>query len=126
MKKIVFKIAISCLFKLLLFGQSFQPVWEQLDVNVGPGYFTSVYVLNENIAYVAGDNGKLIKTYDAGDTWETLPSGTDADIMDVWFTDENTGYFGCHYYVYKTTNGGYSWSSLSLPIDGYYEKIQFT
>ena len=51
-----------------------------------------------------------------------------AGYRDLMFLDENIGYVLSDNFIAKTTDGGYSWSTYSIPIDYpvYPMKIQFT
>lgn len=89
--------------------------------------FTSVFALNENIAWVTmtDDNasihrGRVLKTTDGGDTWihQSTAYPNDSEIAHfpafVYFYDENhgfsAGYYGEHYI---TNDGGNLWASVS-------------
>jgi photosystem II stability/assembly factor-like uncharacterized protein len=52
----------------------------------------SVYFVNNNIGYIAGNFGTILKTSDGGNTWTVLSSGITQDLRSIYFTDVNTGY----------------------------------
>ena len=69
------------------------------------------------IGYVGGDNGTLMKTTDAGATWQqvNLPSFFyNTQIRNLNFTDNLTGYIAQGKQVYKTADGGGSWNASVL------------
>ncbi len=77
----------------------------------------SVYAFSDSNAIAVGVNGKIIITSDGGQTWNlqnTIISGT---IRTVHFSDSS---FGClaggdfdnSGFIYKTTDGGTTWSSV--------------
>ena len=84
---------------------------------------------NENILYAGSDDGLLHTTKDGGNTWSTktvdkLPgvpatafvNDIKADLFDVnvaYIALDNHKYGDYAPYLYKTTNGGKSWKSIS-------------
>jgi len=70
--------------------------------------------INTTTGYVIGEKGTLMKTTDAGESWEFIPTGTFADFRKMCFTSENTGYASTlDAHLLKTTDGGYSWQILA-------------
>ncbi len=71
-------------------------------------------LLPGGIGYSAGSNLRVEKTMGGYDNWEGL--FLNADFVDVFFTDEQTGYAADGRYtggpVYKTTDGGNNWFGL--------------
>src|ERR1035438_9811671 len=51
----------------------------------------SVYFINTNTGYVAGDSGTILKTINGGISWSKLSSGTMKHLASVYFTSDNTG-----------------------------------
>ena len=47
--------------------------------------------------------------------WWPVNSGTAVDLTDVYFLTVTTGFTCGGSYVYKTTNGGYNWTSKMMP-----------
>ncbi len=69
------------------------------------------------IGYVSGDNGTLLKTMDAGATWEQVHVPAyfyNSQIRNINFTDNQTGFIAQGKQVYKTVDGGESWSASAL------------
>jgi hypothetical protein len=65
---------------------------------------------------VVGDNGTILKTTDAGDTWDPQSSGYSSYLTSVRFTGFNIGYAtGCDLnttaVILKTYNGGTNWTT---------------
>ncbi|MCE3278201.1 MAG: C-terminal target protein [Bacteroidetes bacterium] len=93
---------------------------------------TGIQMLNSSIGYACGfdfglGNGLFFKTIDGGNTWNSqiisiLPN--QMNFNSVYFTDPMTGYIAGHYVesgtgankavIYKTTDGGLTWSSQDL------------
>lgn len=70
----------------------------------------SMTFINANTGFIAGGNGKILKTSDAGNTWQTVASGTTKNLRKVVFTDSQTGFIAGEKVILKTTNGGTSWT----------------
>lgn len=76
----------------------------------------SVWFVNANLGFAAGDN-VLLKTTNGGASWS--PTGLNG-AEKVVFADAGTGYAGHGNTLYKTTNGGQNWALLTLPeVSGY-------
>jgi hypothetical protein len=67
----------------------------------------SVFFIDANIGYAAGEFGTILNTTDGGITWNFQISGTGLRLNSVFYTNENTGYIvGAGGTILKTTNGG--------------------
>ncbi len=70
----------------------------------------SIKFYNDSIAYCTGDGGFLMKSTDAGLTWESINSNTTLFLDDIFFIDEYNfiaaGYGGT---IIKSLDGGISW-----------------
>ncbi|MFD1553732.1 hypothetical protein DNU06_09935 [Putridiphycobacter roseus] len=86
------------------------------------------YIVSNDIKY-AHYNNFFLKTVDAGQVWDTIQISTNANIIvEVDFIDENFGAVVCTTFVdsvqwiYRTCDGGYSWSSdtVNIPINSNY------
>jgi len=82
--------------------------------------FTAIFFVNDSVGYASnGGGGQIIKTTDAGETWNwSVILGPTGPVYAVYFTDENTGY-AIEYYspdgrIWKTTNGGGNWIQIYL------------
>ncbi|WP_131781690.1 WD40/YVTN/BNR-like repeat-containing protein [Legionella gresilensis] len=71
---------------------------------------------SENIAWLSGNNGTIIRTIDGGVTWSVkgIPGAEKLDFRDIKAFDENIAYvmsvgYGKDSCIYKTTNGGQTW-----------------
>lgn len=75
-----------------------------------------VSAANENVVWIGGAEGTILRTIDGGKTWESRPiPGTDTlQFRDVQAVDANTAYVlsignGTNSRIYKTIDGGKSW-----------------
>ncbi|HMQ79850.1 MAG TPA: YCF48-related protein [Ignavibacteria bacterium] len=67
----------------------------------------AIQFINNNVAYAAITNGKILKSTDSGNTWKMHNTITNSGFYDLYFTDVNTGYIvGSGGKIIKTTNGG--------------------
>jgi len=72
----------------------------------------SLYFIDENCGWAAGDNGIIISTTDGGETWEEKRNGK--TLMAIDFADEKHGWaVGDNGTILKTSDGGKSWISQS-------------
>jgi len=85
------------------------------------GYIVSQYDVSNGLRY-----GKVLKTTDAGETWQITADGNFGRLTSVYFTDVNTGYMlGGYGKIYKTTDGGILWDTLVNNYDSYLNEIVF-
>jgi photosystem II stability/assembly factor-like uncharacterized protein len=82
----------------------------------------SVFALDENIAFVGGDNGIFLSTADGGATWENKTTGITSRIIGIYAfdsdnllilydTDDSTDPT-----ILISNNGGNSWKTIHLPL----------
>ena len=76
--------------------------------------------------WIGGQDGFLIKTTDAGDTWITQNSSTNELISCFSFTDENKGWFtGFNGVLCQTNDAGNSWAQQEILIQDDMRGIDF-
>ena len=91
-----------------------------------------VKIIDATHYYAVGENGTFMKSSDGGNTWiinsqagiidPSFNSGGTMRLYSGWFFDANTGYVTCQSvngdggYIRRTTNGGDSFTSISLGI----------
>jgi hypothetical protein len=102
------------------------PSWTSIGPRV-PTYSVAVAPSNPNAVYVGGA-GNVLKSNDGGTTWQSVPLGGDATTaLAIDRTNSNIVYAGiaftsyCHHSfrrLFKSINGGASWSDSSPPING--------
>ena len=65
-----------------------------------------------NTGWVVGGNGTILKTTDAGESWNPQTSGTSEQFYSATFTNDNTTGWavGVGGTILKTTNGGDDWT----------------
>lgn len=71
---------------------------------------TSIYFINLNVGWAVTSYGKIAKTMNSGANWDLVAEINNAPFRDVAFVNENTGYAAGANVIYKTVNGGYTWT----------------
>ena len=79
---------------------------------------------DENNGIVVGESGIILNTKDGGKTWNFKSSGTTETLYDVSFSDANNGtavgFWTSVGTVYRTTDGGNTWTPQQTSIAGSY------
>jgi photosystem II stability/assembly factor-like uncharacterized protein len=79
----------------------------------------NVVMINSTTAYAVGENGTLIKTTDAGHTWQvqTVPWLATLQLWRIAYDTPNRLWVtGPDQMCYYTTNGGTSWTSIPVTL----------
>jgi photosystem II stability/assembly factor-like uncharacterized protein len=75
---------------------------------------TTLFFINNNIGWVASENGYIKYTIDGGINWTDQTSGTWYSLNGIHFENSSTGWIvGDYGTIIKTTNGGKNWNSKS-------------
>ena len=95
--------------------------WQELPTGVTENIFC-VACLDKNEVVACGENGKILKTVDGGDSWTVKFEKTGYDMIHVAFADAQVGYAcgdSCWWnsdnhkgVIVKTTDGGETWQEL--------------
>jgi len=88
-------------------------------------YNKSVFFTSATHGIVLSTYGRILKTEDGGTSWNYIPSGTWADLNDVHFPDDTTGYIAGGMGVLKTTDGGDTWEQLQSTLNYYLNSVCF-
>jgi photosystem II stability/assembly factor-like uncharacterized protein len=86
--------------------------FEQIPSGVGSGIdLWGVQMLNDTLGWICGMNNTLLKTTDAGLSWQAVNAGLNVHYWSLNFLNENYGMIACGGgKVLKTTDGGNSWT----------------
>ncbi|MCE7855648.1 MAG: T9SS C-terminal target domain-containing protein [Ignavibacteria bacterium CHB3] len=86
----------------------------QVTSGVGNGYdLWGVQMLNDTLGWVCGLNQTLLKTTDAGLTWQSVSTGLNQHYWSLDFIDEQYGMIACGGgKILKTTDGGSGWTQI--------------
>ncbi|MCX6134779.1 MAG: YCF48-related protein [Ignavibacteriales bacterium] len=94
--------------------------WAQQDwywYNPRPrgSHIRAVQTVTQDLIFVAGDQGSIMKTTNAGATWQVLRSGVTVTLYGLSFINSTTGMaVGAAGTVLRTTDGGVSWRQLKI------------
>jgi photosystem II stability/assembly factor-like uncharacterized protein len=94
-------------------GQS----WQQMPSPVNSGHIiTSINFTDEYIGWLVHSGGEVLNTRDGGDTWELQLSWANGGTGKLSFVDSTNGFVLAEMgkYLWKTHDGGKSWSSSSF------------
>jgi ELWxxDGT repeat protein len=76
----------------------------------------NLYFINDNVGYVFGDDGKILKTTNGGKYWKSYNYGNNK-LYSGYFFDEAKGFIcGASKTLIRTNNGGISWERIDLSI----------
>ena len=91
------------------------PQWQWQNPLPQGNSLYSVQYINENLVWVSGTTGTLLKSIDGGDTWELKMLQERMYVKDIFFIDEENGWI-CgesedlgSSYIWGTNNGGLTW-----------------
>jgi photosystem II stability/assembly factor-like uncharacterized protein len=95
--------------------------------------FTRVRFISTTTGFAIGEQGLILKTTD-GNTWNTIPSATDARLNDIVFVNQTKGFiageydYQLHKGIFLTTlDAGSNWvSSVIDPGCSFYTRIAFS
>lgn len=90
--------------------------WSALNTGMNTYRISDLSLPDEKTIFVVGWSGQILKSDDAGLTWQKQISNTTEDLNSVFFLDSNIGYVaGNSQTILKTTNGGNTWSKQVSP-----------
>ncbi len=90
--------------------------WSITYLTSNIGIFHKIHFPNNNTltAYSVGEHGRILKTTNGGNSWVSQNSGITADLKDVFFTSNSSGFATGGNYLLTTNNGGSTWQSVNL------------
>jgi photosystem II stability/assembly factor-like uncharacterized protein len=77
-----------------------------------------VFFTSPDKGWIAGDNGYLASTTDAGLTWNQYPLGTTDDINEIYFRNDDNGYLVAGRKMYITRDAGHTWQEIRITRGG--------
>ncbi len=113
--------AISMLCLLSSIVTHAQQAWTLLpESNTTNSIVRGVFAIDNGLGitgpiFRVGVFGSISKSTDSGITWTNLTSGTSAELNDVYFVDQFSGWVVGNGIILRTTNGGTSWTATSFP-----------
>lgn len=75
----------------------------------------SIFFIDDNVGFVCGVNGTILKSIDGGNTWTPSNTGiSSVNLNSISFKNSNDGVVvGDNGVYYTTSNGGTSWNSVA-------------
>ena len=86
------------------------PDWRTGGRNRHPNYFRGAAAGGEGSAWIVGDNGIVIRTTDAGESFDVKHIGEGDFLTAVRFADARRGWAMSTHHVYRTDDGGDTWT----------------
>ena len=84
--------------------------WTALTTNTTEN-LNDIFFLDKSTGFVAGSNGTILKTSNAGTSWSPVSSATTKTLSEIYFPTALIGYIvGEGGVILKTGDGGSSWS----------------
>ena len=113
MKKLYFILSLICLsFSLNVHSQD---GWFWLNPLPQGNYLTDAEYAGNNIVYVSGYGGTMMKSTDNGVTFSVMQNKECGES--IIFINELTGFSNSTNGILKTTNGGNNWRYIPAPVD---------
>jgi photosystem II stability/assembly factor-like uncharacterized protein len=111
------KLFRTSLFFLAFLNIQILSQWEIINEGF-KGWINTIDFVNENVGWIAGSNGTLLKTSDGGENWvDILSSNENWNLSQVDFINESVGWAvgskydstGSYAIIIKSLDGGYNW-----------------
>lgn len=77
-------------------------------------YLNAIKFTNRNTGWVTGREGVLLQTRDGGENWNRIHINTKENLFSVEFLDDNNGWIFGEYHIFKTMDGGNSWTRTTF------------
>ncbi len=99
--------------------------WKNLKSPVSEA-LNSIYFITDNIGITCGGNGVLLKTINAGDTWNVLSDSSGINLYDINFVTPDRGFsVGENGTLLTTRDTGRTWQKINTPSNESFFKIYF-
>lgn len=110
---------LRSLLRVLIFGCFLtgsclaQSVWTA-QTTAEKADLVAVYFTSSDRGWIAGDNGFLASTRDAGHTWSKYPLAATEDINEIYFRNDDNGYLVAGRKLFLTTDAGKTWQETRI------------
>ncbi len=115
---------ISVVLLCLVCLQTANAGWVRQNANT-LAWLHDIYFFDETRGFIAGSGGTFLETENGGKSWTKRKKFTDDKILQIYFSDDYTGWLLCERdifsrgaksvsYLMKTTDGGENWEPVEL------------
>lgn len=88
--------------------------WTEIALPNQDNYFKEVMFVNQNTGFISGESdGIILRTDDAGNSWETIYESQYSWPRAIHFIDPDTGFVALDHSVMKTFDGGQTWTEYT-------------
>ncbi len=117
------KIFYRFLYLLLIifflgFRNTYSVSWNKVTTIPPPydqNYWLDINFLNSQYGWICGFNGMVIRTTDGGQTWAGSSVPFFNQLESIQFTSLSTGYTSGPQKIFKSIDGGVSWTDITPP-----------
>ena len=113
------------LLLMLFLNMNLIAQWDWLNPSPIGNPIESGFFVNENIGWIVGASGSIIKTTNGGIEWEFQECGSETWFKAVYFIDENTGWIAGDGNILHTINSGENWDTIEAANYSSYENLYF-
>lgn len=90
-----------------------------------PRVLNDIEFINANLGFAVGTNGRILRTTDAGATWNQMISNSNTELHSISFATALIGTAVGNSEILRTTDGGNTWTPTSMP-NYLFKKVQFS
>ncbi|MCB0731880.1 MAG: hypothetical protein KDC88_12680, partial [Ignavibacteriae bacterium] len=93
------------------------PQWTKLNEGLRGSFSSNLQFANDNVGWTYIYPSSILKTADAGKTWEILTIDENLVLQRMYFLNESIGWIVCSdingvdFFIQKTTDGGNTWQT---------------
>jgi photosystem II stability/assembly factor-like uncharacterized protein len=120
MRKFFFLLFLCCSLGIQAFAQ-----WV---AQTAPITFEArgIHMTSSQVGFIVGSDGMMLKTTNAGDTWNSLPTGISDTLRATFFVNPNIGFIvGAHGTIRRTDNGGQTWTAQTSGVTNLLRSVFF-
>jgi len=109
----------------LVFSHDAANSWEIVQVPEPETRYSDMHFINNELGFICGYHGELLKTTDGGLTWQDLQFAGGTNFSDIFSFDALHGWLIDYNgeKVFRTINGGESWIPAQIDIEGILQPI---
>lgn len=119
--------SLGCLKLFLLFilglnfysNHSFSQEWSHPITqggNYGKIQYSDIYFVTDQIGWVIGEKGYVLKTTNGATSWAVQSLNSDVSLRSIFFINEQNGWVcGELGSLFRTSNSGTTWTKITLP-----------